>query len=115
MIDYDNLVSLMKGYGYTEISRSNYGDGIYSVDFIPKYKQEPRYTVTVILGTESFSFFYLVPKSLCKLELGPLSPVSNKKHFESMEAQFVSRVYVLESAFGNLELCAISEEALNEA
>jgi len=115
VIDYDSLISLMKEYGYTETSCSNYGYGIHSVDFISKYEQEPRYTVTVTLGTEGFSFFYLVPKSLCKLELGPLSPVSNKKHFEDMEAQFVSRVYVLESAFGNPELCAISEEALNEA
>lgn len=88
---------IMEERGYSESARCN---GT-KISFHPTdFMNSPNYEVMVNLEDESFTFFYVVPRNVVKVMLGPATPVSNQKHFEKMERKFLEVVSVLETKFG---------------
>ena len=87
---------IMEERGYSESARCN-GTKIsfYPTDFM----NSPNYEVMVNLEDESFTFFYVVPRNVVKVTLGPASSVLNRKQFEKMERKFLEVITVLEAKF----------------
>ena len=104
MITYRDVTKLMDGYGYMESSRSTVQGEVFSVSFHPKdFMNDYNYEVTVGLDNEDFKFFYLVPKSVVKVTLGPAGPVTNEAHFNKMKDKFLEVIGVLDAKFGGQE------------
>ena len=101
MISYDEVTKLMSSYGYVESSRSTIKGEIFNVSFHPRdFMNDYNYEVTVGLDSEDFKFFYLVPKSVVKVILGPAGPVTNEAHFNKMRDKFLEVIGVLDAKFG---------------
>ena len=100
MITYDEVTKFMSSYGYMESSRSSVQGKVTSVSFHPQdFMNDYNYEVTVGLN-EDFKFFYLVPKSVVKVTLGPAGPVTNEAHFNKMKDKFLEVIGVLDAKFG---------------
>ena len=92
---------IMEEQGYSESVRCNGNDGaVKEVGFHPTdFMGSPNYEVTVNLSNGDFTFFYMVPKNVAKVTLGPAGPLSNTEHFKKMERKFLEVVEVLEEKF----------------
>lgn len=101
MISYNEVTKLMSSYGYMESSRSAVQGEVFSVSFHPRdFMNDYNYEVTVELDSENFQFFYVVPKSVVKVTLGPAGPVTNEVHFNKMRDKFLEVIGVLDAKFG---------------
>lgn len=98
---YDEVTKLMSSYGYMESSRSSVQGKVTGVSFHHQdFMNDYNYEVTVSLDSEDFKFFYLVPKSVVKVILGPAGPVTNEAHFNKMKDKFLEVIGVLDAKFG---------------